>query len=169
MTTYRIGVISDTHGYLHPEVFDLFKGVDLILHGGDVGDDDLLIELEAIAPLYAISGNVDFPANAKRRPLTQSLETPAGRIAMTHGHLAAAPSTDLGRMVASFCDFNPEIVIYGHSHVPKLDRIDGVWVFNPGSAGHPRFGKPATVGFITRKGDQAPTFEHKTLTRKAAV
>jgi putative phosphoesterase len=167
--TYRIGVISDTHGYLHPQVFDLFEGVDLILHGGDVGDDSLLIELETIAPVRAVSGNVDGRPDARRRPLTQEIETPAGRIAMTHGHLSGAPSTELDRMVASFSEFHPDIVIYGHSHVPKLDRIGEVWVFNPGSAGHPRFGKPATVGLITLLETDQLDFQHKPLTRKAAV
>lgn len=169
MGLFRIGVISDTHGFLHPQVFQLFEGVKLILHAGDVGGDDLLIELGSIAPVLAISGNVDGPPDPRLRPLTRTLETPAGRIAMTHGHLPGALSTDLPVMARFFREFAPEIVIYGHSHIPKLDEIGGVQIFNPGSAGHPRFGRPATVGLITESADGQAAIEHKTLTPRAGL
>lgn len=146
---YRIGVISDTHGRLDPMVFDLFSGVNLILHAGDVGDDNLLVELEAIAPVQAVSGNVDGPPHPRRRPLERRLETPAGRIAMTHGHLTAAPSTDLARMANYFAEFKPDIIVYGHSHIARLDFSGHTRIFNPGSAGAPRFGRPPSVGMIT--------------------
>ncbi|MBI3736903.1 metallophosphoesterase family protein, partial [Candidatus Sumerlaeota bacterium] len=104
-TPYRIGVISDTHGLLRPDVFEIFRGVDLILHAGDIEGDDLLAELETIAPVQAVSGNVDFPTREGLRPMTRRIETPAGRIAMTHGHLDRAPSTRPDLMAEFFADF----------------------------------------------------------------
>lgn len=165
----RIGVISDTHGLLSPEVFDLFEGVELILHGGDVGGDHLLTELEAVAPVQAVTGNMDGAPHPARRPLTRTLETGAGRIAMTHGHLPEAPSTNLKRMKSYFEAFAPQIIVFGHSHLPSLEEIDGVWIFNPGSAGHPRFGRPPSVGLISRGADGELTLEHKALTQSAGL
>lgn len=163
MNPYRIGVISDTHGQLRPEVFKVFEGVELILHCGDVERDDLLIELEAIAPVQAISGNVDWPRNDAVRPMERRVETPAGRIAMTHGHHGHAPSTDLPRMVKYFSDFAPAVILYGHSHVPKHDLIEGVQVFNPGAAGPPRFHHKPSVGLITLQEDGMLLLEHRRL------
>lgn len=166
---YRIGVISDTHGVLRPDVLKFFEGVDLILHSGDVQDDDILIELEAVAPVRAVSGNVDYPADARRRPLEQRIETPIARIAMTHGHLSQAPSVNLALMRDHFSDFKPEVIIYGHSHIPKLEQVDGVMFFNPGSAGPGRFGKPPTVGMIEGRAGEPLTLLHKALTTKPPV
>ncbi|MCE5229880.1 metallophosphoesterase [bacterium] len=158
-SAYRIGVLSDTHGRLPAQVFKIFEGVQLILHAGDVGRDDLLTELEALAPTLAVSGNMDGPPLDNLRPLVRQIETPAGRIAMTHGHLATAPSYDHGRLAGRFAEFKPDIVIFGHSHIPHLSRVGGVWLFNPGSAGHPRMGRQPSVGIITASAD-GPQFEH---------
>lgn len=162
---FRIGVISDTHGRLVPQVFELFEGVDLILHAGDVGGDHLLIELEALAPVQAVCGNVDWP-ESHPLPAARRLENAAGRIGMTHGHLPGAPTSDLARMHASFGDFAPSIVIFGHSHIPLLKAEGGVTWFNPGSAGAPRFGRGPSVGLITvPEAGAAPRFEHLALDR----
>lgn len=166
MSPYRIGVISDTHGWFHPSLPDVFEGVDLIIHGGDVGGDEILDRLEAIAPVHAVSGNVDGPPT-ERRPERRELETPVGRIAVTHGHLPGAPSTDRARLVAAFTDFKPRVVIYGHSHIPKLEWIDDIHVFNPGAAGRARFRQKPCVGLITGdagEGENARlTLEHRPL------
>ena len=161
--TYRIGVISDTHGFLHPKVFEIFEGVDMICHGGDVENDEILIELETIAPVRAVSGNVDFPPDPQRRPLEQRLETPAGRIGMVHGHLPAASAFDPSTLVAHFHDFDPDTIIHGHTHVPFLGNCEGVRLFNPGSAGRPSGGRPPTVGLITADGSAPVKFEHVRL------
>jgi len=163
---FRIGVISDTHGWLHPRVPEVFAGVDLIVHGGDVGGDEILDRLEAIAPVHAVSGNVDGRPT-ERRPERRQIETPIGRIAVTHGHLTAAPSTDRPRLVAAFASFSPRVVIYGHSHIPKREWIDGVHVFNPGAAGRARFRQKPCLGLISgdpAAGDQARlSLEHRYL------
>lgn len=156
----RIGVISDTHGLLHPDVFEIFEGVAMIIHAGDVGDDRILDELGAIAPTVAVSGNVDGPPLPGRRPAALRLETPLGRIGVTHGHLEAAPTTSLARMVGFFSDFKPVLIIYGHSHIPKVDRIDGVTLFNPGAAGPPRFGRAPSVGLIEPDGSGGLALRH---------
>lgn len=163
MAPYRIGVISDTHGVLYPEVFKVLAGVDLIVHAGDVGGEEILTELEAIAPVKAVSGNVDWEPDPRRRPLYQTIETPVGRLAMTHGHLPQAPSTDLNMMKDFFSDFDPHVIIYGHSHIAKLEEIGGVKVFNPGSAGPPRFGRKPSVGLMTEAPDGPARLEHVTL------
>lgn len=159
---YRIGVLSDTHGHLPAKVLELFEGVDLILHAGDIGRDDLLIELEAVAPTLAVSGNMDGAPLENTRPLVRQIETPAGKVAMTHGHLSTAPSNNPARLVARFAEFGPDIIIFGHSHAPHLSRVGNVWVFNPGSAGQARFGKTMSIGLITTTGD-GPKFEHVTI------
>ncbi len=152
---YRIGVLSDTHGYFHPALAREFEGVDLILHGGDVGGDEILDRLEAIAPVMAVSGNVDG-SPTDRRPLRRTIETPLGRIGLTHGHLREAPSTDRSALVRSFAEFAPAVIIYGHSHIPKLEWIGEVRVFNPGAAGRARFSQKPTVGIVRRDGHEGP-------------
>lgn len=156
-----IGVISDTHGYLNPVVFEIFKGVDMILHAGDVCGDEILTDLETIAPVFAVSGNVDPPPYEEPRPFERRLATVAGRIGMTHGHMGEAPSVDLRRMAKYFEDFNPDIIIYGHSHVARTDRIGDVILFNPGSAGPPRFGALPSVGLIRARDGEPPVVEHR--------
>jgi putative phosphoesterase len=161
---YRIGVISDTHGTVAPSLFEIFDGVELILHSGDLGNDSVLIELEAIAPVSAVSGNVDGEPHPTRRPLERQLTTPAGRIAMTHGHLLKAPAVRKDLLVAYFSPFGPDIIIYGHTHVPFLGEVVGVTLFNPGVAGRVRASSPPSVGLITvaNEGDP-PRLEHVEL------
>lgn len=161
---YRIGVISDTHGRLSGRVFEIFSGVNLILHAGDIGSDDVITALEALAPVSAVRGNVDGFSLLGHYPLTRELETPAGRIALTHGHLPSAPSTNHLKMSAHFANFRPEIVIFGHSHIPCLEDLGEVTMFNPGSASQSRWGRGNTVGMITvdHPGER-PHFAHVDL------
>lgn len=142
----RLGVISDTHGLLRPEVFAVFSGVDHILHAGDIGSLDILTELEAIAPVTAVYGNTDgFDLRAKV-PRVATLELDGFRIVVTHGD-------QFGRGVPSeeFHAAYPEadILIHGHTHIPKLELVDVVvTVMNPGGAGPRRFDIPASVGIL---------------------
>ena len=161
---YRIGVISDTHGYVPAEALERFGGVDLIVHAGDIGQDHVLIELEAIAPVKAVSGNVDGPPLPGRRPLTQRLETPLGRIALVHGHMREAPSGDRPALCAFFADFRPDIIIFGHTHIPFLEVVDGVTLFNPGAAGRVRIGRAPSIGMISANpAGGPPLIEHISL------
>jgi len=132
-----IGVISDTHGLLRPEALEALNGSKHIIHAGDVGDPAILDELREIAPVTAVRGNVDHGAWAKKIPETELVEIGGVSIYVVH--------------ILEKLDLKPEAagiraVIYGHSHVPKLETKNGVLYFNPGSAGPKRFHLPITVG-----------------------
>ena len=141
----RLGVIADTHGLLRPEVFDVFKEVDHILHGGDVGKPEILTELEALAPLTAVYGNVDGPDVRARLPQVATLELDGFEIVVTHGDQFGSPTP--AQLHAAFP--KAEIVVYGHTHRPLLELVDRtVTVINPGGAGPGRFGLRPSVGIL---------------------
>jgi putative phosphoesterase len=132
-----LGVISDTHGLLRPEAVEALRGSDRILHAGDVGAPEILEALAQIAPVTAIRGNVDTEAWARTLPQIEVVEIGGVSIYMLH---------DLARL-----DLKPEaagfrVVVYGHSHQPKIEEKNGVLYFNPGSAGPRRFNLPVSVG-----------------------
>lgn len=141
----RIGVISDTHGLLRPEVFEVFREVDHILHGGDVGPPAILDELQAIAPVTAVYGNTDGWEIRNRLPQVARLELDGFTIVVTHGDQFGSPSPDT--LQREFPD--AEIIVYGHTHRPLLTLVDVVvTVMNPGGAGPRRFDLPASVGIL---------------------
>ncbi|MGH7523705.1 MAG: metallophosphoesterase family protein [Gemmatimonadales bacterium] len=142
----RIGIISDTHGLLRPEVFDAFEEVDQILHAGDVGDAAILEKLAAIAPVAAVYGNTDSGELRRRLPRVARLELDHFNVVVTHGD-------QFGRDIKpdDLHDAYPEadIIAFGHTHRPLLTVVDlVVTVINPGSAGARRFDIPASVGII---------------------
>jgi uncharacterized protein len=132
-----LGVISDTHGLLRPQAVEALRGSNRILHAGDVGAPEVLEALAQIAPVTAIRGNVDTDAWASALPESEVVEAGDISIYMLHdlGHL------DLKPEAAGF-----RVVIYGHSHQPKIEEKNGVLYFNPGSAGPRRFSLPVGVG-----------------------
>ena len=141
----RLGVISDTHGLLRPEVFELFKQVDHILHAGDVGEPQILIELEAIAPVTAVYGNADPPELRARLQQVVELELDGFAIVVTHGNQFGHPTP--AKLHEAFP--RAEIIVYGHTHKPLLELVDRtVTVMNPGGAGHPRFNLKPSVGIM---------------------
>lgn len=141
----RLGVISDTHGLLRPEVFDVFGGVDHILHAGDVGKAALLTELEAIAPVTAVYGNTDGFDLRDRLPQVATVELDGFSIVVTHGDQLGVPNPE--KLHDAFPD--AEILIFGHTHRPLLTLVDVVvTVMNPGGAGPRRFDLPASVGIL---------------------
>jgi uncharacterized protein len=148
----RVGLISDTHGMLRPQVFDAFQGVDVILHAGDVGDDDILDELQAIAPVYAVRGNTDRADNA-RLPVSRVLDISGLRVHVSHGHeVGAKPVT----LVAAYGD--ADVIIYGHTHRELITEEEGVLVVNPGAAGARRFDLMPCVAILTIE-DGKPSVE----------
>jgi uncharacterized protein len=144
-TTHTIGVISDTHGLLRPEALAVLLGSDYIIHAGDIGDPAIREKLAEIAPVTAIRGNVDREAWTKKIPSTNLLEIGGISIYVLH-NLA---ELDLKPEAAGF-----DVVVYGHSHVPKQQTKNGVLYFNPGSAGPRRFRLPVTVGRLLLKNGQ---------------
>jgi putative phosphoesterase len=139
----RVGLISDTHGMLRPEVFDVFRDVDVILHAGDVGEDDILDELETIAPVYAVRGNTDQVDNP-RLPESRELEIGGVTVHVSHGHeVGAKPIT----LMAAYPEAH--VIVYGHTHRELVTREDGRLVVNPGAAGARRFDRMPCVGILT--------------------
>ena len=141
----RLGIISDTHGLLRPEVFDAFQEVDHILHAGDVGPLELLSDLEAIAPVTAVYGNTDAWDVRSRLPQVARVELDGFRIVVTHGDQLGSPTPE--NLNAAFPE--AEIIVYGHTHRPLLTTVDlVVTVMNPGGAGARRFSLPPSVGIM---------------------
>lgn len=141
----RIGVITDTHGVFDPAVRRHFKGVDHILHAGDIGDQSVIEQLEQIAPVTAVSGNVDdyeqsgFPSEAV-------IELAGRRIAIRHILYAGGKLTKDGR--AFLQKEQPNLCIFGHTHQLKVEWFGKTLLFNPGSAGPQRFKLPRTIGIL---------------------
>jgi uncharacterized protein len=141
----RLGVISDTHGLLRPEVFDAFAEVDHIVHAGDIGSLDLLAELEALAPVTAVYGNTDGFDLRNRVPRVARVELDGFDIVVTHGDQFGSPTPE--KLNAAFPE--AQILVYGHTHRPLLTIVDVVvTVMNPGSAGPRRFTIPPSVGIL---------------------
>jgi putative phosphoesterase len=136
----RLGIISDTHGLLRPEAVATLRGVDRIIHAGDIGAPDILSALGEIAPVTAVRGNNDKGPWAQAIPPTQVLDAAGVRVYVIHD----VGALDLDPGAAGF-----GVVVAGHSHKPRNDLRDGVLWFNPGSAGPRRFKLPIAVGLLT--------------------
>ncbi len=132
----RIGVISDTHGQLRPQAKAALAGSDYIVHGGDIGNADILRELEAIAPLTVVRGNNDKGSWAEAVPHSAWLQVGEVFIYAVHD-IATIDIDPIGAGV--------HVVIYGHSHRPLAERRGPVLYLNPGSAGPRRFSLPISV------------------------
>jgi putative phosphoesterase len=139
-----IGVISDTHGLLRPEALQALRGVEHILHAGDVGDPGILDLLRELAPVTAISGNIDVEGPCSHLSATE--------VVTLHGHtfymLHDRQALDLDPAAAGFA-----AVISGHSHRPLIEWRNGVLYMNPGSAGPRRFSLPVSIGLLTISAD----------------
>ena len=140
-----MGIISDTHGQLRPEVLEVFAQVDRILHAGDVGSMDLITELEALAPVSAVYGNVDgFDVRSKFKDVVE-LELDGLITVVTHGDQFGSPTPEGLHQAFPKAD----IIVYGHTHRPLLQLVDKtVTVMNPGGAGPRRFGLAPSVGIM---------------------
>jgi putative phosphoesterase len=136
-------LISDTHGLVRPDVHDALVGVELILHAGDVGGDDVLDELATIAPVLAVTGNTDPPGNPR---LVASIDRSVDGVSIhvSHGHEVGRPTPQklLDRYTA-------DVVIYGHTHRQLVTRSGRRWAVNPGAAGARRFDVMPSVARMT--------------------
>jgi len=131
-----VGVISDTHGLVRPEAMAALKGVELIIHGGDIGKAEVLLSLSSIAPVCAIRGNNDRDGWAKKLPDVLKLQINGVRVQVIH---------DVNELESDPSAAGIHAVISGHSHKPTVIERDGVLFINPGSAGPRRFKLPVTV------------------------
>jgi len=146
----KIGVISDTHSLLRPEVAPALTGVDHILHLGDIGKISILHELEKIAPVTAIRGNIDRDGPCARLPETEVYLAEGHYIYMLHDLTTLHLDPAAGKFAA---------VLFGHTHAPTTYKKKGVLYFNPGSCGPRRFELPITIGLLTVNPDSDPQAE----------
>ena len=137
-----VGLISDTHGLVRPEVADALAGVDLILHAGDVGGLSVVSALAAIAPVRAVTGNTD--PSEDRLPSTIDCILDGIRIHVSHGHELGTPTPE--RLVARY---TADVIVYGHTHRRLLKEMGATIVVNPGAAGPRRFDVQPSLALLT--------------------
>ena len=138
----RIGIISDTHGVIHPGVAEVFANVDHIIHAGDVGGDDVIDALRRIAPLTFVRGNNDDTSGFDVVRVT------LGDVRFLVTHILPRPSKPGKHVVRSLAKEKADVVVFGHSHLPHDEVVDGIRFFNPASAGPRRFDYPISVGLF---------------------
>jgi len=138
----RIGVLSDTHGHLDPQVPKLFAGVDHILHAGDIGLPWVILELREIAPVTAVSGNSD--EGIEYRP-TEMVQLADRKFLIHHIVDPRAPAKAIGDRIIRD---NPDVVVFGHTHRSFCEVIEGTLYLNPGYAGRPRLDLARTVALL---------------------
>ncbi|MEZ4528729.1 MAG: metallophosphoesterase family protein [Desulfobacterales bacterium] len=139
---YLAGIISDTHGMLRSGIYEAFKEVDLIVHAGDVGSREVLKELEKIAPVTAVQGNMDGRWASNLQP-TEIVQIGEVQFYVLHDLWLL----DLDPKTAGF-----HAVISGHTHKPKIEHKDGILYLNPGSAGPRRFDYPISAALLEIQG-----------------
>lgn len=137
--SFRIGIISDTHGLLRPEALRTLAGADHIIHGGDIGDPGIIVALRGIAPVTAIRGNIDTGDWARDYAETETVSLAHKTVYVLHD-LKALHIDPVARCV--------DVVISGHSHMPKIQTVDSVLYVNPGSAGRRRFSLPVALATL---------------------
>jgi putative phosphoesterase len=138
-----IGVISDTHGLLRPDVHDALAGVELILHAGDVGGDEILDELSLIAPVRAVYGNTDAPGQPR---LAEAIDMTVDGVSIhvSHGHEIGSPQP--AKLLERY---SADVVVYGHTHRPLIAKAEHRLVLNPGAAGPRRFDILPSIARLT--------------------
>jgi putative phosphoesterase len=144
-----VGLISDTHGLLRPEVFPALEGVELILHAGDVGGQSVLDELSAIAPVRAVFGNTDAPGQPGLKA-RQALDIQGVSIHVSHGHEVGNPTAE--KLLARY---TADVIVFGHTHRPLIEPSGTRLVVNPGAAGPRRFDLKPSVARMTVKNGRA--------------
>lgn len=134
-----VGVIADTHGLLPPASIKSLKGVDLIIHAGDVGNTEVLNELQSIAPVVAVRGNMDMAEELSELPETEAIEV---------GNVLLYVIHDIHKLDIAPAEAGFDAVIFGHLHYPSVAEQSGVLFLNPGSVAQPRRNYPATIALI---------------------
>ena len=139
-----VGVVSDTHGLLRPEAEGALAGSDVILHAGDIGGSEVLEQLNRLAPVIAVRGNVDG-GWARLLPERRLLDLGGVPVLLLHDRALVGPEPFAGA-VPGVKSGRPRVIVFGHSHQPLAQMQAGVLWFNPGSAGPRRFSLPVSVG-----------------------
>ena len=143
-----IGLVSDTHGLVRPELHTVLAGVEMILHAGDVGGDGVLDELALIAPVLAVYGNTDMPGDPR---LAASIDQTFDDVSIhvSHGHEVGSPTPE--KLLARY---PAQVIVYGHTHRQLVSHADGRLVVNPGAAGARRFNLEPSVALLRLEGDR---------------
>jgi len=138
MGNTTIGLVSDTHGWLDPELVEIFAdyGADVIIHAGDIGDTSVIDELEKVAPVRAVYGNIDG-GDLRHFPEAELVEVGGRTIAVLH--IAGKPSRPKRRAMELIREHEPDVFVCGHSHIPVVDRVEETLWINPGAAGRHGF------------------------------
>jgi putative phosphoesterase len=145
------GVISDTHGKLHPNVFSEFEGVKCIFHCGDIGKPEILSDLAVIAPVHAVPGNMDSSDLYPMLRMRNVVEVDGLIFAITHGHLYPyPPENSIARIIADCGSPSPHVVMFGHTHQFTFKHHGDVVVLNPGSASRPPNGERPSAAVLIR-------------------
>ena len=147
----RIGVVSDTHGYLNPRVVEVLEGVNRILHAGDIGSQEVILGLEAVAPVTAVRGNNDRTGPTSGYPEEQVVIIGGRKLLITHQ--VKLPKKDTELLPQAFTDRDVDAVVYGHSHIAHQEWRQGILFFNPGAAGKRRFRTVPSVGILNIDGE----------------
>ena len=141
-----IGIISDTHGHLHSKIPTLFSDVDEIIHVGDIGKEDILFELRAIAPVTAVRGNMD--RYGATRSYREFLAPSFAGVQFFIVHDIGTPSVIKRHLLPFIEMYKPRVVVFGHTHKPYVKYLGDILYFNPGSAKSGRSGSKASIGII---------------------
>jgi putative phosphoesterase len=144
----EVGVVSDTHGLVRKEAVAALAGAEVILHAGDIGDREVLEELQLLAPVFAVRGNVDG-GWARLLPERRLLELGGASVLLLHDRALVGPDPFGEGRKAMPPDRGERVVVFGHSHQPLAESRDGVLWFNPGSCGPRRFSLPVSVGRLS--------------------
>ncbi|MCP4398097.1 MAG: metallophosphoesterase family protein [bacterium] len=148
----KLGIISDTHGYLNPHIHSIFHGVEAIIHAGDIEGEDILIELQTIAPVTAVRGNMDRFGRLARQD--EFIGTSFGGMRFFIVHDIGSPLAVKPRLQRSIECYLPHAIVFGHTHKPYSAYIHNILYFNPGSASQGRSEKKNSVGLITLRNSQ---------------
>ena len=147
----RLGIVSDTHGFYHPELDDVFAGVDLILHAGDVGPVEVVDRLERLAPVVGVYGNVDGPPVRGRFPGARQGPR-RRRPAVDDAHRRPARAVGQAGIGPALRADPPDLFVCGHSHVLRVERVPALGrmlYLNPGAAGRQGFHQVKTCVRLT--------------------
>ena len=142
---FRVGVVSDTHGVIHPGLLDALASVDHIVHAGDIGGAHVLAALSDVAPVTSVDGNNDDATGE------DIVRTTVGGLRILLTHILPRPAAPDRRVLASLRAAPADVVIFGHSHLPHDEVVGGVRYFNPASAGPRRFNYPVSVGLLEER------------------
>ncbi|GAB4170241.1 MAG: metallophosphoesterase family protein [Calditrichia bacterium] len=153
----KIGLISDTHDYVDPKLYDIFSDVSYILHAGDITSENVIIELETIKPVIAVHGNSDYWPIINRYPAQRIVEFEGFNIYLTH--IIGYKKDLLFRLRREKIQTTPHIAVFGHYHAPSVEKVHDILFINPGCAGQQRAKGRRSVAIFELNYNQEATYK----------